>query len=254
MENDALSFSTIGIERNEFFDFGYFQTKRVLLNIKNKSGVVFNHQSELLPKGHMFGSITVSYKPENASVALDRFGVKSDGRIILDAAMKLNQNLKLTVSAEDSRQEPGKPLHSFGKLGFEYKNNKTSVLPFVFANDVDVVNGPILRSSFVASIQNVLKFGVQGVINMHMDDKLLTNNLSNIDSAFNSSTPEIVDLSLTSAYKGDGWLASLKTRDYMKFMRVCYIQNISPTLDVGAQIDYGLKVNTQKFHVGAKLK
>ena len=93
MVNDT--FSAIGIERIKFFDFGYFHTKRILLNIKNKSGVQFNHQSELLPKGHMFGSIAVTYKPDSASVALDRFGVKSDGRIILDAGMKLNQYLKL---------------------------------------------------------------------------------------------------------------------------------------------------------------
>jgi hypothetical protein len=43
--------------------------------------------------------------------------VQTDGRMFAEASYLINNNLKCTACIEDGRQEPGKPLHSFGKLG-----------------------------------------------------------------------------------------------------------------------------------------
>lgn len=161
-------------------------------------------------------------------------------------------------------------LHSFGRLGIEYRNPMVA-----FASDVDIVNGPVLRSSLVGSY-NSLRVGVTGVVNAHLDDKFVRNNLmsksaslggggaggvtnssasaSAAGGGYKAATPEVVDVSVAMQYRGVGWLAAMKTRDYCKFMRVSYIQTLSPDLEVGAQVDYGIRVNTQKLHVGARMK
>jgi len=233
------AFGLIGKERAEFFDDGYFISKKLFLKTKNTSGVEIAAENEIMQKG-IFGNIAASYK--TSSVSLDRFAVKSDGRISLEAAMALNPFLKLTVAAEDSRQEPGKPLHSYGKVGFEYRN------PMVLlASDVDIVNGPVLKSSVVGNY-NSLRIGAQAICNTHLEGKLNHSNTANNAAQF----PELVDLSFAAAYRGIGWNAAVRTRDFLRSLRVSYIQSISPQLEVGAQVDYGLKYNTQKFNIGVK--
>ena len=160
--------------------------------------------------------------------------------------MQLAPSWKLTVSAEDSRQEPGKPLHSFGKLGIIYKDPMIT-----FSSNVDVVNGPKLQAALIGRY-GLLTIGTQATCNAHFDDKTV-GNLSGT-AGLAAGSPEIVDLSLNGSLCGTGWLACFKTIDYMKLARLAYIQRINPSLSVGAQVDYGIKVNTQKFLIGTKLK
>jgi len=238
--DSADAFALIGKERAEFFDDGYFISKKLFLRTKNSAGVEITADSEIMQKG-IFGTIAASYK--TPSVSLDRFAVKSDGRISLEAAMALNPFFKVTVAAEDSRQEPGKPLHSYGKVGFEYRNPMIQV-----ASDVDIVNGPVLKSSVIGNYKS-LRVGTQAICNTHLEGRL-NNNSSAASNA--SPFPELVDLSFAAAYRGTGWNAAIRTRDFLRSLRVSYIQTISPQLEVGAQVDYGLKHNTQKFNIGVK--
>lgn len=244
---ESDTFASIGKERFDFFDDGFFNSKKLIVKVKNSAGVAINFESDIEAKGNMASSISSSYKTGN-SVSLDKFRVKSDGRISLEACMKLNDSVKLTVAAEDSRQEPGKPVYSFGKLGFEYKVPLLGIL----AADVDVVNNYSLRSSVVTNY-NAFKFGAQCVVsgktrenNTHLEHKQTTGGLSD-------GVPELLDLSFVSAYKGAGWDASVITRNFLKSLRVSYIQTLSPTVDVGAQVDYGILVNSHKFNIGAKM-
>ena len=239
-------FRSIGNERVRFFDEGYFSSKRLKIKAKNSSGVEFSHESELFPKGNMFGYLSTAYKISN-SVSLDKFCIKSDGRIALEAAMKLSDNTKLTVSAEDSRQEPGKPLHSFGKLGFLH-----NVPMFTLSADVDVVNGYQLKSSFITKI-NSLKIGSQVLCRARVDNPAAVYDGVTSTTAASVTTPQLIDFTFVSSYNGDGWCASAITRNCLKSLRISYIQALSPIVDVGAQIDYGLRVNTHKFNIGAKM-
>lgn len=246
-QQDCESFSAIGKERAEFFDDGYFNTKRLLIKVRNSAGVEFTHESEVLPKGGMISSILSSYKNSGA-VSLDKFKVHGDGRVSLEACMKLNNFVKLTVAAEDSRQQPGKSSYSFGKLGFLYRNPIVTV-----ASDLDVVNNFALRSSVISSY-NSFKLGAHCVVQSPSDDQVgKPDNGIGGGGIVSRIVPELVDLSFISSYRGVGWSASAITRNYMKILSVSYLQHLSPTVTVGAQVDYGILVNSHKFCVGGKV-
>lgn len=72
---------------------------------------------------------------------------------------------QLWVSAEDGRQDAGKPIRSHGKLGFEYIN------PGIIAaqSEVDVVNGPTVNASAVVNVKGLL-CGAQAVYNTQLDE------------------------------------------------------------------------------------
>ena len=58
----------------------------------------------------------------------------TDGRVIGEAALALDQALKLSLSVEDGRHDPGRPVQSYGKLGATYS------IPFgIMDLEVDVV-------------------------------------------------------------------------------------------------------------------
>jgi hypothetical protein len=97
-------------------------------------------------------------------LSLDKLRVKSDGRLLAEVSLKTSSLSKFTMSAEDGRQEPGKPIQSFGKLGIEF------TLPNISIDaDVDVVNGPLLRTSALYKYGRY-KFGGEALVNSHIED------------------------------------------------------------------------------------
>lgn len=90
-----------------------------------------------------------------SGISLDKLEFKTDGRILGEASLDVDSKLKLWVSAEDGRQDVGKPIKSHGKLGVEY----VSPGVLVAQSDVDVVNGPTVNGSAVLSLGG----GKQGV-------------------------------------------------------------------------------------------
>jgi hypothetical protein len=135
------------------------------------------------------------------------------------------------VSAEDGRQEPGKPLHSFGKLGVQYTVPALSVTA-----DIDVVNGPTL---FASALVNRYSFsgGFDLQYNTHIEEKDLT--------------PEVVDVNLGLAYRGPGWSAFTRTTESLTNLRGGYLHSVTEKVDVAALFDYRLKTNYQKLTLGA---
>mgnify|MGYP003385142633 CR=1 FL=1 len=242
----SATFFSIGKERSDFFEDGFFSSKKLLVKVKNSAGVALNFESNIEPRGTMVSSISSSYKSGN-SVSLEKFCIKSDGRVSMEACMKLNDATKLTVAAEDSRQEPGKPVYSFGKLGFEYRIPLCTI-----TSDVDVVNGYALRSSIITNY-SAFKLGAQCVISGQSRENATRLEHKQASGGATDRVPELLDLSFVSSYKGGGWDASVATRNFLKTLRVSYLQTLSPTVDVGAQVDYGILVNSHKFNIGARM-
>jgi hypothetical protein len=64
----------------------------------------------------------------------------------------------LYCNAEDGRQEPGKPLRSFGILGMNFLSQNGNI---AVQGDVDVVNGPTFYGSSMMKYNNCFKFGLE---------------------------------------------------------------------------------------------
>ncbi len=166
--------------------------------------------------------------------SLDKLRVKSDGRILAEASLKASSISKFTLSTEDGRQEPGKPLQSFGKIGIEVNTPKVQA-----DASIDVVNGPVLQGSILYGYKD-FKIGGEAMINTHAEDKDQSPELSNIDIGL--------------SYTGPNWSAMGKTTDMMENVRLNYVQTVSPKLTVAAQVDYHLKLNSQRLAIGSEYK
>jgi hypothetical protein len=94
---------------------------------------------------------------------------QSNGRILGEASYVVNDKFKLVTCIEDGRVEPGKPLHSFGKLGVDY----TTALGTTTGNnlaaqlDVDIVNGPSIQGAALFSFP-YFRIGGEFLCNTHV--------------------------------------------------------------------------------------
>lgn len=149
----------------------------------------------------------------------------------MEASYQVTDSTKLLVSAEDGRQEPGKPLHSFGKIGAEY------ILPrLALTADVDVVNGPTIRASALGK-SGLFKGGFDLQYNSHLEDRELS--------------PELVDFNFGMSCKGSDWSAFAKTTELLSSIRGGYLHKVSENVAAAAIFDYRLKTNYQKITFGA---
>lgn len=148
----------------------------------------------------------------------------------MEASYRVHDSVKLLVSAEDGRQEPGKPLHSFGKVGVEY-----SVPNIAVSTDVDIVNGPTIRSTVLAR-RNAFKGGFDLQYNSHLEDRELS--------------PELVDFNVGLSYTGSDWSAFAKTVELMSSIRGGYLHKVNENVSAAAMFDYRLKTNYQKISLG----
>jgi hypothetical protein len=176
------------------------------------------------------GNMTASL-PNPTGLSLENLRMKTDGRILAEASVQVNEAVKLLVSAEDGRQEPGKPLHSFGKIGVEYSHPMLGV-----TTDVDVVNGPTLRASALLR-RYAMRLGCEVQYNSHLEDKELS--------------PEVVDFNFGISYKGKDWSAFAKTTELLSSIRGGYLHKVSDKVSAAASFDYRLKTNYQKLTVGS---
>lgn len=152
--------------------------------------------------------------------------------MLAEASYKLSTPLKFTLSVEDGRQEPGKPLHSFGRIGAQYATNS-----LVVDADVDVVNGPTIRTSAMLRKYSVL-LGFDLQYNTHFEDK--------------SMTPEVLDCNLGVGVEGKGWHFVVKTMEMLSSLRVGYFHKVNTDFTAGVMVDYRLKTNYQKIVLGSK--
>ena len=199
------------------------------IKTKNESDLLWVTEGELSSKGAM---ASVSASKQGTTLSLDKFRVKSDGRVLIEASLLTSKASKFTMKAEDGRQEPGKPLQSFGKLGCELKTSSAYATA-----DIDVVNGPIFRSSVVYNYNSSLSLGGGAVVNTHLEER--------------DQSAELTDISMAVSYKGPDWNLTTKTLNSFGLLRLSYYHNVSPKLTVGSQLDYRIKGNSQKLSLGA---
>ncbi len=133
--------------------------------------------------------------------------------------MKTSDYSKFTVSAEDGRQEPGKPQTSFGKLGCEIKYPKS----LTCNADIDVVNGPILKGAAVYTYGSDLSFGAEAVINSHLEEP---------------RSPELSDINVAFAYKSSNWNIAIKSVDLLHGLKIKYLQKLPSKLSIGSSVLY----------------
>jgi hypothetical protein len=211
-------------------DDDYFYYPKLRVKTTNESDLSWIAEGELTTRG-VHASMSAIRK--GTSLSLDKIRVKSDGRVLAEASLKTSDITKFSVSAEDGRQEPGKPLQSFGKLGCEIKFPNLSL-----TGDVDVVNGPILRSSFLYNYGRSLSIGAETMVNTHLEEK--------------GQGPEVIDMNVGIVYTGPSWSLSAKTAESLGSLQVSYFHSSSPKLTIGSQLDYRLKSNSQRLQIGAK--
>ncbi len=208
-------------------DDDYFFTQKFTFKCRNESDMCLGGEAE-------FGSVSpmanLSVSRPGSFLSLDRLRVKSDGRVLAEVSLKTSEFSKRTVSAEDGRQEPGKPQPSFGKLGCQIKVPDT----LTCNADIDVVNGPILRGSAVYVYNQVLAIGTQAVINTRLEE-------SPKDFA-----PEVTDLGMSIAYQGPNWSLAVKSLDVFGGIKLEYLQKIPPKLAIGSSIMYNFQQGQQK--------
>jgi hypothetical protein len=158
--------------------------------------------------------------------------VQIDGRVLGQVSYRVANDFKLVACIEDGRVEPGKPLHSFGKLGFDYSlKDKIAA-----QGDVDIINGPSIQGSLFCQLK-FLQIGGEFMWNSHLDDK-------NIN-------PELVDLNVGGAIVGADWFASVRTTSLFSNIRVGYTCVLSKTLNFGALVNYRVFQNQQSVLIGA---
>jgi len=206
----------------------YFSGQRLKFKAKNQSDFVVSGEADLTPLKLPTASLTVN-KP-GSIISLDKLRIKSDGKLLTEISLKTSSFSKIVMNAEDGRQEPGKPIRSFGKLGFELNLPSWSI-----DADVDVVNGPLLYSSILYKYDN-FKFGGETLINTHLED--------------NSRPTEIMDINAGFSYACKDWLLVAKTTNVFENIRLSYLHNISPKLILATQVNYDLKSNSQKLAIG----
>lgn len=224
-------FNDIGKGVKDLFEDDYFHTQRLKIKTTNESQLCWLTEGELSSKG---ANASISASRKGSNLSLDRLTVKSDGRVFFEASFQTSEITKFTVSGEDGRQEAGKPLQGFGKLGCELRTSSVSG-----AADIDVVNGPVFRSNFVYNYQQ-LSAGAEVAINSRLEEKDIG--------------PEISDINIGLNYAGPGWNLSAKTLDSFGALRISYLHTLSSALAIGSRLDYRLKGNSQKISVGTNYR
>ena len=227
-----MLFKEIGSIIKELLEENFFVSQVVKLKTKTESGVEWRSEGEITEKG-IQGNLGVRYQSP-IGLSLENLSIRADGRYIADGILKVSDNLKFTMSTEDGRQEPGKPLYSSGKLGFEYINSNIGL-----SADVDIVNGPIIRCS---ALYRYLQYhvGSETVLNSHFEDK--------------GVSPDIIGLNIGALYRGNDWESFIRATDILSCLQCGYVHHVSPNIDVCGQLDYRLKSNAQKIVVGSRLK
>jgi hypothetical protein len=130
--------------------------------------------------------------------------------------------------------EPGKPVHSFGKIGIDYEASDMTV-----SADVDIINGPSVQGCALLNFYKRLNIGGEFLCNTHFDEK---------------EKPEIIDCNVGISFNTTDLSLSVRTVDLFDIFRFGYVQrNVAALdLDLGARVDYRIRNNHQRLTLGGK--
>mmetsp|Transcript_4596 Transcript_4596/g.7784 ORF Transcript_4596/g.7784 Transcript_4596/m.7784 type:complete len:294 (+) Transcript_4596:202-1083(+) len=180
------------------------------------------------------GSASLSYINPNGGIAIHNLRIKTDGCLLAEVSTALSSNLQLTACIEDGRMEPGKPVHSFGKVGLDYEVKDMTV-----SADIDLINGPSLQGCALLNFYKRLNIGGEFLCNTHFDEK---------------EKPEIIDCNVGIAFNTSELSLSVRTVDLFDIFRFGYVHHnvASLDLDLGARVDYRIRNDHQRLTLGGK--
>lgn len=217
----------------DILDDDYIYGQKLSFSTTNKSNFKISGDAEFGSSKAPLVSISTSRPANNGSIlSIDKFRIKSDGRFLGELSLSTSTISKFTMKFEDGRQQVGKPLQSYGKLGCEL------TLPSLKANaEVDVVNGPLIQSSLLYTYGK-LSVGGEILLNTHAEEK--------------KSPPEISDLNIGFGYLGPDWLLTARTTELSENLRLSYYHNITSSFVLATLVDYRFKANVQKITIGSR--
>lgn len=219
--------------------------KQLVVKTTNDAGLAVTMEGDLTNKGPL-GSMSASSKLGNKAFSLDLLRVKTDGRIAGEASYTIATDSKVYLSVEDGRQEPGKPLQSYGKFGSRLKTHNSDV-----DVSVDLVNGPTFRGAATYTLpQANLSLGVEAQINTHWEEKVAAGGTSGTSGGGS----ELEDLNVAVKFTQPSWSLSARTTDRLGTLTVAYLHQISPNTLLGSRLDYGLQNNAQSMVLGVRTR
>ena len=219
----------------DVFDNDYNTNHNLKVKTINSSGGIFGASCDI--SHEMESSIFLATPPPvDKGFMLSHLKLLSNGKVMLDASWKVNENLKCNFVAEDGRHEPGlMNLHSFGKMGLEYQNKSLHS-----SIDIDVVNGPLLFLSSVFSpkyFNNNIKIGGSMQLNSHLEN--------------GDGPPSIIDLAAGAVFKQKDYQIGIRSTNYLTNIRGTYLHNLNTSTMLAAKVDMSLEENSQQITIGA---
>jgi hypothetical protein len=231
-------------------DFNFSRALRI--SCLNDSGVVVCGEGSL-PKSHG-GSrmeITAFQKPQTSTFpfVLDKLSLNKDGRVGCNVSISISDETKLFISGEDERQDPGKPLNSFGKIGATYDSGGIKI-----DNNVDIVNGPTACSSFYyAPTSSPWNFAADFQVNTRWDEKGANNSTDGGITGRHTGL-EWENINFGFQFNGPSWCVAAKTKERLSILSLGYFQSLSPTFSYGTMVNYSINHNTQDLALGIRKK
>ncbi len=113
---------SLGVDVEELLEAGFEYARSLKMSCLNDSGVVVYGEGSLSQGGVARFNMEAMQKPNTSTFpfVLDKLSLNKDGRVGCDVSINMSDETKFFVSGEDERQDPGKPLNSFGKIGATY--------------------------------------------------------------------------------------------------------------------------------------
>lgn len=233
-EDGVLSFKDLEKSLTALFLDDYFWIKKIVwstprVNNLSTSGYLYSNRSM-----NTIGSVACSYYSPNVGIALEQLRMKTDGCILAEVSTELSSSVRMTACIEEGRPEPGRPVHSFGKIGLDFETNDITL-----SADVDLINGPSVQGCALLNFFDRLNLGGEFLCNTHIDEK---------------DQPEIIDCNVGVSFEASDSALSIRTVDLFDIFRFGYVQHqvASLDLDLGIKVDYRIRNNRQRLTLGGK--
>ena len=249
-------FDSIGKEVTDLFaDYNFSRSLKV--SSVNDAGTVVTGTGDLLASGPRL-KVEAGTKDAHADtddndsnvnaaasfLSLQNVSIDSEGKVSGELKMRTSNVTQLYINAEDERQEPGKPIKSFGTIGARY-----STPSFTMDTNVDIVNGPTSRSScFYYNNHWNIKAGSELQVNTHFDD-----NKDSRDKDGKGPGIELENFNLGISFQGKSYTISARTYDRMGSISFGYLHQVSKNVTLGTMVNYGLTSNAQNLCMGTKI-
>lgn len=210
---------------NEDFIYG----NRITVKTTNHDNVRFVIDGNFNALKDPFMTMSISKIGEILSI--DNACLRNDGNVQGKISVHATPNFKFVLSAEDNRNETGKPLRSGIKFGFDANYSSLAM-----QTELDIVSGSLFYFSVMKILGNHWTIGCESI-------------LSAYDSSFQQT---IKDFNVQLLYRGDDYSVHLRTTSNLQNLKANYLQNISKNIMLASSIDYSLSNNFQKLTVGTQ--